>query len=498
MRRIVMSLLVLVTILSVRPVRAQTAVNWGDVSIYRAAMKPDHVDDVNGFVDAHRYLISATLTIDHDAFIIGSEQARYTNRTGHTLDTIVFRLYPNMAAMGGFMEVSNVSISGTQIAPSLNDSVMGVPLPQPLADGATVVIAMDFKVTMRAEVDASYGRFGYKHGVVSGANWYPTLSVYDAGKGWWQDDALVQGDPAYTETGLYNVQLTIPAGFRAAMSGVPINITTNSDGTITYNDVTGPMRDHIFLASDRYDQITQQVDGTTINVFFYKGTAPTATENALKYAALAMRTYNKTFGEYPFAEFDVVENPTPTGVEYPGLVEIAEGFWVTQAVSSRRADYLEVLLCHETAHQWFYSLIGNDQVNHPWLDESLASYSEFVYWRVAHLNAADDYIARKRDSLDFYLQNGAADQPLDLPVKAYDDVAYGEIVYTKGPLFYVELEKLLGRETVYKSLHEYFQRERYKVASSVDVLSAFESVSGRDLNAFFHKWVGNFYDPRPF
>ena len=30
---------------------------------------------------------------------------------------------------------------------------------------------------------------------------------------------------------------------------------------------------------------------------------------------------------------------------------------------------------HEVAHQWFYSLVGNDQAHDPWLDEVLATYA---------------------------------------------------------------------------------------------------------------------------
>lgn len=494
MRRIV-GLLVVLSVFSLStlsPVRAQQAINWTDLNEFRSAMKPNFVNDVNTFGDANRYVITAALTLDEDAYINGSEEVRYTNRTGQALNTIVFRLYPNMDAMGGLMEVSSVTANGAQIEPSLDGSVMGIPLAAPLAAGESIVMSMDFKVTMRAEVDASYGRFGYKHGIVSGANWYPTLSVFNVGKGWWQDDAPVEGDPAYTETGLYDVQLTVPEGFHAAMSGVLLNIQQNTDGTTTYHDVTGPMRDHIFLASARYDHITQQVDGTTLNVFYYKDADSAATQNVLKYAALSLRTYNRTYGEYPFAEFDVVENPTPTGVEYPGLVEVAEREWTDQSV------YLEVIVCHETAHQWFYSLVGNDQVNHPWLDESLASYSEFVYWRVAHPNRADQYINNKRTALNNYLATGNTDQPLDLPVANYTPTAYGAIVYTKGPLFFVELEKVLGREGVYNALHEYFSRERYRVSSSVEMLSAFEAASGKDLNAIFHKWVGAFTDMQVF
>ena len=36
-------------------------------------------------------------------------------------------------------------------------------------------------------------------------------------------------------------------------------------------------------------------------------------------------------------------------------------------------------LSHELAHQWFYSLVGNDQARDPWLDEGLATYAQFTH-----------------------------------------------------------------------------------------------------------------------
>ena len=34
---------------------------------------------------------------------------------------------------------------------------------------------------------------------------------------------------------------------------------------------------------------------------------------------------------------------------------------------------------HELGHEWFYSLVGNDQGRDPWLDEGLATYAEGRY-----------------------------------------------------------------------------------------------------------------------
>jgi len=470
--------------------RPLTSPDWSDVSVHRKAMKPGFESDVESFVNANRYLIEATLTFEPDAVVRGAALVRYTNRTGESLSVIVFRLYPNTPALGGRLNITSVLVNGEPLEPSFSElrSVMGIPLPIPLEPDQAVEIKLDFNLVMSRGLNTSYGRFGYEQEVVSATAWYPTLSVYDPGEGWWMDMPSPQGDPAYTESGLYDVRLTVPANLTVAMSGTIIERRENGDNTVTYRDVTGPMRDHAFQASSRYAIKTQEVEGTKVNVVYYQDRAAdpvNGTEVALQYAVNSVKTFNAAFGEYPFLELDVVQNPTPSGVEFPGLVQISQKAWV------RGNDYLEVVIAHEIGHQWFYSLIGNNQVRHPWLDESLTSYTEFVYMRAIYPQGtkAQDYVSGVERFYTSYTGSGQPDQPLDLPVKNYFNYAYGAIIYRKGPLFYVELERILGRETVTQALQEYFRRYRYEVVQSADVKRVFEEVSGKDLGEVFRKWV---------
>jgi predicted metalloprotease with PDZ domain len=271
------------------------------------------------------------------------------------------------------------------------------------------------------------------------------------------------------------------------MSGKEVETKTNADGSVMHRGVTGPMRDHAFMASERYTITPTDVDGTRINAVHYEDDGPNGTagtDSVLKYASQAFDTYSKTFGDYPFAEFNVVENPTPTGVEFPGVIQIAERAW------SSNSGYLETLVAHETGHQWFYSLVGNNQVEHPWLDESLTSYLEIVYIRAIYKDNTQttDYINRFLAEYSGYIAF-SPDLPLDLPVSSYSGVGYGAIVYAKGPLFFVALDRTVGLDTAYKALSTYFKRYEYKVVTSADVEKTFEEVSGKDLSDIFKKWV---------
>jgi len=471
-------------------------IDWTDVSVHKMAMKPTFAADVDSFIKANRYLIVAELRFEPDAVIRAAQRVHFTNRTGIPLDVIVFRLYPNTPALGGRMTVDNVTVNGIPVKPSFAElnSVMGIPLALPLQPNESVEMTMTFGVILSRGLGTSYGRFGYQNQVVSATAWYPTLSVFDQKTGWWVDLPSPQGDPGYSESGLYDVRLTVPKEVAVAMSGTIVETTENAENTVTYRDVTGPMRDHAFQASPRYGIKAVTVDGTTINIVHYKdllAEKTNGTDEAAEWALNSVKTFNATFGEYPYRELDIVQNPTPSGVEFPGLVQIAERSWM------RGNPYLEIVIAHEIGHQWFYGLIGNDQVNHPWLDESLTSYTEFVYMRTIYPEGtqAQDYINNFQRAYTGYVGSGSLDLPLDLPVRRYVGGGYGAIVYRKGPLFYIELERLLGQETVYKALWTYFHRYKYQIVFSPDVKKVFEEISGQDLTEVFEKWVGGFASP---
>jgi len=82
----------------------------------------------------------------------------------------------------------------------------------------------------------------------------------------------------------------------------------------------------------------------------------------------------------PFNEFDIIQSPVQyaLGVEYPGLVLINAAMY---SPINQYHDRLETTIAHEVAHQWWYSMVGNDVVAYPWMDEALTSYSSLVYLR---------------------------------------------------------------------------------------------------------------------
>jgi aminopeptidase N len=460
--------------------------------IYAPAMLPGYVGDLETRPDAPRYDIDLALDVTPaEAIITGAQTVHYTNRSAETLDQIVFRLYPNLKSYGGEMAVSRVAVDGQAVAPGLDETrtVLSVPLRQPLAPGARVVVEMDFQIAVVAGRTRLYAQFSYLGGVLALPNAYPMLSVYEPGRGWWRVVDHPQGDVVHSETAFFHVRVTAPDDLILAASGSEVDLVDNGDGTLTHHYVAPLMRDFAVFASESYVTLSGEQDGVAITLYFDpdRPHAQAAARAGLAMTQDAVRIFNASFGGYPFAELDVVQTPTGAGgIEYPGVFVVTDSIW------NPDEEFFEFVIAHEAAHQWWYSLVGNDQALNPWMDEALAQYSAAVYIRDREGEAA--YQAALESFRAQYTRYVGAneDNVIGEPVTAYPANAYFFLVYQKGPLFFAALDEAFGYDAVNRMLRDYFAAHRYGIAEPNDMLTGFEAALGQDLDDLFEAWVGPF------
>ena len=458
-----------------------------EVSAHQAAMRAGYEGDLAAFAGGTRYWLDVDIS-SSPYTITAQQRVRYVNATGDTLNELVFRLYPNHLAGQTVMLVSEVSVGGASVEPVLSqgDSVLEVSLPEPLPPGAPAEIEMVYGLAVPPdEVLGLYGRLGDVAGVLSLPSFFPILSVYDAGQGdWWRESLSLQGDPVYSESALFDVRLTVPADMVVATVGQVLERADNGDGTADYHIVTGPVRDFAIYMSADFEVISGTLDGVTVNVYSLPGDEE-ADDFALATTSQVMEVFNREFGEYPFAELDVVETATLAGgIEYPGVYVAAQDIW------NYSDAYFESVIIHETAHQWWYSVVGNDQVDEPWLDEALANYSTALYYTMVHdSETATAAIEAHIDQRYEAYVRGYGDGIVGGPTRDYTRASHYPLVYAKGTLFFHALRKEMGDEAFFHGLQTYYRRFKYDVGTPEGLLSVMEEAHGRTLGEFFQRGV---------
>ncbi|MCA1553709.1 MAG: hypothetical protein LC737_04960, partial [Chloroflexi bacterium] len=116
------------------------------------------------------------------------------------------------------------------------------------------------------------------------------------------------------------------------------------------------------------------------------------------------------------------------------------------------------------AHQWWYSVVGNDGYRQPWLDEALANWSA-AYFVDQSAGAQNGLMARDLFiRLPYELILAGGDQRIDQPVDRFDADAYADIVYGKGALMYDALRQQLGDAKFFDFLRRYFVAQAFKRA----------------------------------
>ncbi len=423
---------------------------------------------------------------DSLASVAGRQEVRYTNNEAVALDEIAFRLFPNLT--GGSTTVTNLTVNGRPALADYaqRDSVLFIALPEALQPGEQVVIGMDFAVAVPSDLSSSnYGTFAWLGDVLALAHAYPMIAVYDD-EGWNTEIAPPEGDVVYADASYYLARVTAPADLTVVTSGVMLDQVRDGDEQ-TLTIAAGPARDFYLAASPGYQVVSRQVGETTVNSYAPAHLQAGAQE-AADVAAAALAFFSQRFGPYPYTELDLVSTATTAlGVEYPGIIALTD-----RAYGRVFGRYLESTVAHEVAHQWFYNVVGNDQVDEPWLDEALTQYATLLYFADQHGAAGEEEF---RASLqDRWERSNDKKIPIGLPVAAYSQGGeyagtYGAIVYGRGALFFEALRDQMGQETFDEFLYDYVQTHRWGVATTESLRALAEQHCGCDLEQLFEDWV---------
>jgi len=390
------------------------------------------------------------------------ERVRYVNRTGARLATVAFDVVPT-----GYdaFRLLGAKVNGAPVRTILDGASLELVLPRPLAPGSAVDLQIDYQLPVPNQTNI---RLGHHNGVVYLGNWYPTLQVFDQAKGDWPRYPYVEeGDAFYSEAADYAVTLDFV--------NAPANLTVAHSGRLVskvgdHYVLSGErMREFAVTFSDLYLTSSKKVGATTILTYYL----PNETAGAayvLDTAAKAVEWGNEHLGPYPYPTLTIAEgiDPTGGGQEYSSMFILASGDY-----NGYKGSYFYYLVAHEIYHEWFYWLVGNDQVEYGWLDESFGCYLGYQFVKEVMGDQFDFATIWQANVIDYY-DSGVKKWgyvPLDTIVYDYaNDEHIFRVQYRQGAIFQEEVRSRLGDAAYYQMLREYISANRWGIASSTDLL----------------------------
>lgn len=356
-------------------------------------------------------------------------------------------------------------------------TVLLFPLELPWENGQTLILELHYTLT----IPRLAGRFGENNGIWALGNAFPLPAVYRDGA-YREDPYYAVGDPFISECMNFTVQLSLPQGYTAAGSAWP-SVTRQESGNSLYAFEALAVRDFALCLSDGYRLAQAMEDGVLVSA--YAKNIGQARE-ALDFARQALACYKRHFGAYPYPVYTLAQVDFPFGgMEYPSLVMLG-GDQLRQG-----GETLELLVAHETAHQWWYGIVGSDQVNQAWQDEALCEYSLLPYMQDYHGFQAREEIRFSRIETAMRVTVSLGITP-GSPLRFFASGSeYATVVYGRGAAFLVALDNALeGRLDDF--LKAYYDRYAFLLATRKDFEEELQAFSGEDWSSLMTDYLDTF------
>jgi len=144
-------------------------------------------------------------------------------------------------------------------------------------------------------------------------------------------------------------------------------------------------------------------------------------------------------------------------------------------------SYLTALSAHETAHQWWYGLVGNDPALEPWLDEAFSTYSEVFYYEKFEPDLVRWWWNYRVDRFD---PSGAVNST----IYASDGFRpYVNSVYLNGARFLQEVRDSIGEDAFLALLQDIAAQQSELITDDL-ILGWLRDEGGTEMNEIIARY----------
>lgn len=398
-----------------------------------------------------------------------TQSVTYTNRLTQPLSELLFVVEPNR--QGGVFRLKAVQwetcpqsaqpVQDYQLA----DARLRLGLPEPLSPGASIGLCLSYDLALPQQ----RAPFGYTPRQINLANWYPFIPPYREGQGWVLHEPSPVGEHLVYDVADLEVAIRVPGGAGDVILAGP---APAEGGNPLWRYRLEAARGFVWSASPQYLVISEPAGSAVVTGYVFPEHVE-AGRAALGASAQALALYSALFGPYARPSLSVVEADFDDGMEYDGLYFLGVEYYA--AYEGHPRDYLTTIAVHETAHQWWYSLVGNDQALEPWLDEALCTYSERLYYETRYPDLVEWW-------WDFRVDRFNPQGWVNSTIYDHDNFRpYVNAVYLRGARFLEALRDRIGDEAFLAFLRDYAAHGAHAQVTAEDFFAILARHGGSDL-----------------
>jgi hypothetical protein len=401
------------------------------------------------------YDVHASLTWAGGGIAVSSAM-HVVNTSGGPIEHLELNALP---ASIGHMHLGTVRVGGVITDQAhVHGQTIIVPLGFTLIAGGSTDVSVHYRATFSPNTYDYFFLFSRANNILSAYRWIPWISrQVPVPSGRWH------GDPFVTPNSpMVRVTLEGDVPLRFATTGREIAHSGNSHTFLAQN-----VRDFNFTAARDYQRLVgHSIDGQTTITIYTRSLDPHV---ILSWARKAIAAYESKLGQYPWPTLTYGEGSGGVGMESPGLI------WLPYRWNASELPYL---VGHETAHEWFYAAVGNDQITDSFADEAMAEFMD--RWLLGNFRGSSCSRAR-----------------LDLSIYQYSSSCYFEQLYVQGADFVNQLrqdavKRHIGGE-FWAALHAYWKAEKFKISSNKILLDTLRTYLGNWVDKRYHARFPSLY-----
>jgi hypothetical protein len=414
---------------------------------------------------------------------------------------------------------------GNALKNTLNETMLRIDLPTPLAPGGTFVFAIDWNYAINNQ-RVFGGRTGYEFFPRDGnyiyeiAQWFPRMAAYTDYQGWQHTQYFGAGEFTL-EFGDYLVRITAPNDHVVASTGVlqnprevlkpewiqrlrqaetakePLKIVTNEEAKA--NEASKPtgkktwifkgdnVRDFAFASSRKFiwDAQGHNVGGNKVTAMsYYPNEGNPLWEKYSTQAIIhTLNVYSRYTFTYPYPIAISVNGPVG-GMEYPMICFNGPRPRPDGTYSAQTKYGLISVIIHEVGHNYFPMVVNSDERDWTWMDEGLNTFVQFL----AESEWEKNYPSRRGEPQNITDYMTSENQ---VPIMTQSDslLQFGANAYAKpATALNILRETVLGRDLFDFAFKTYAQRWKFKRPEPADFFRTMEDASGTDLDWFWRGW----------
>ncbi|MEV7195596.1 M1 family metallopeptidase [Streptomyces sp. NPDC093510] len=287
----------------------------------------------------------------------------------------------------------------------------------------------------------------------------------------------------------FTFRITAPKGLTAVANGLPVATTRHGAATTWAYHSHHPMATELAQVSIGRSTVVRREGPHGLPV---RDVVPTKDreilERWLKKTPGQIGWMEQKVGRYPFEVYGILIAEAKTGFELE-----------TQTLSLFEREiftrpeypewYVDAIMVHELAHQWFGDSVSPKSWSDLWLNEGHATWYEALFAEEKADRPLVDRMRAAYSHSDRWRAAGGPPAKPKAPAPGQKISLFRPVVYDGSALVLYALRQEIGRDAFERLERKWVRAHRDGNAETADFVRLASLVAGRDLSGFFDAWL---------